>query len=81
MNEYVAKYYPLVGGVPTEYITTVFADNKRKAAKAVRRTFIGQMKSVKKFLSNFDTPDVASELNNVNENLEYAKTKMRIVIE
>lgn len=76
---YIAKYYPLIDGKETEYVTTVEAEDKSSAEAAVRKAFIERFEQMAFLIKNFDVTFVGQDPANIPVNIEYAK-KMRIVI-
>lgn len=77
---YTAKYYPLVNGVETEYTTTVTAKDKIAAEAAIRRTLIGQLEKMKYIIQTFDTCVIGYDMDDLPRDIEYARSKMRVVI-
>ena len=80
MKTYTAKYYPLIDGKETEYTTTVTAKDKKSAESAIRRAFIEQLERTARMIKMFDMIALGFSPADIPENIEYAKTNMRIEI-
>lgn len=80
MKTYTAKYYPLINGKETEYITTVEAKDKRSAELAIRRAFIEQLERTAQMIKAFNMVVVGHDPADIQVNIEYAKTNMRVEI-
>ena len=78
MNNYTAKYYPIVNGKEGEYTTTVEATNKKSAEAMIRKAYIEQLERFKKLGSRMQV--VGLDSIELAGHIAYAKDKMRIVI-
>ena len=79
--KYVAKYYPLVDGKEKEYTTTVVADDKKTAEQDIRDAFVEQMDRLEYMIKEHNAIVVGYNLEKISRYREYAKSKMRVVIE
>ena len=80
MKTYTAKYYPLINGKETEYITTVEAKDKRSAESAICRAFIKQLERTAQMIKMFNMTVVGQDPADIPANIEYAKSGMRVEI-
>ena len=80
VKTYTAKYYPLIDGRETEYVTTVEAKNKKSAESAIRRAFIEQLERMTQMVKMFNMTVVELNPADIQANIEYAKTSMRVEI-
>ena len=80
MKTYTAKYYPLINGKETEYVTTVEAKDKKSAESAIRRAFIEQLERAAQMIRMFNMTVIDRDPAEIPANIEYAKTGMRVEI-
>ncbi len=80
MKQYLAKYYPVIGGKEVEYKTSVMAQNITSAESALRKSFIEQLKRVVNFAHLFNAKLTDCNIEDLEKNIEYAKEKMRVEI-
>lgn len=80
MRKYTAKYYPLINGKETEYVTTVEAKDKSSAESVIRRAFIEQLERTAQMIKMFNMIVVDHDPADIPTNIEYAKTSMRVEI-
>lgn len=80
MKNYIDKYYPLLNGEEVEYTTTVEAEDKTSAEKAVRIAYIEQLKRVHQMVKEYNMIIVGNDPEDIPKNIEYAYRDMRIEI-
>ena len=80
MRKYKAKYYPIVNGKETEYVTTVMAEDRRSAESAVRESLIKQLVKINNIAKMFNAKVVGCNMADMPNNIDFAKNKMKVII-
>lgn len=81
MRKFVAKYYPIIKGKETEYTTTVIAKDAASAEVIVRNALAEQLQTMANIAVSTNAVVVDYNLADLPKDIEYAKNKMRVVIQ
>ena len=80
MKQYIAKYYPLVDGIEKEYVTTVTAEDKAVAEILIREALVEQLERIRDAANAINAKFIGYDAATFPKDIEYARSKMRVVI-